>query len=86
MNKKTIMQTTLAAMVAVGLAGVTTQAVAAKAGFEKCYGVVKKAMNDCGTAKHACAGQSKVTGQGDEWIYMPKGTCDKLVNGSTKKS
>ena len=30
---------------------------AQKDGTEKCYGIAKAGQNDCGTAKHACAGQ-----------------------------
>ncbi len=38
-------------------------------------------MNDCGTAKHSCAGQGTVTGASDEWVYVAKGSCDKIVDG-----
>ena len=51
---------------------------------EKCYGVAKKGMNDCGNAKHACAAQATASGQRDEWIYVPHGVCSKIVNGTTK--
>lgn len=50
---------------------------------EKCYGVVKAAKNDCGTSKHSCAGVSKADNAPDEWVFMPKGLCDKIVGGST---
>lgn len=49
---------------------------------EKCFGVVKAGQNDCQTATHSCAGTSTKDGQGDAWIYVPAGTCDKLVGGS----
>lgn len=55
------------------------QAQAAKEGFEKCAGIVKAGKNDCGTSKHACAGQAKKDGDKEEWVYVPNGTCDKLV-------
>ena len=48
---------------------------------EKCYGIAKAGKNDCGTGKHGCAGQAKADG-GDEWVYVPKGTCEKIVGGS----
>ena len=38
--------------------------------------------NDCGTANHACAGQATVDRAADEWVYVPKGTCDKLAGGT----
>jgi uncharacterized membrane protein len=49
---------------------------------EKCYGVVKAGKNDCQTATSSCAGTAKRDGQGDSWVYVPKGTCDRLVGGS----
>jgi uncharacterized membrane protein len=49
---------------------------------EKCYGVAKAGKNDCQTANSSCAGTSKRNSQGDAWIYMPKGACEKLVGSS----
>ncbi len=57
-----------------------SQAVAAE--NEKCFGVVKAGQNDCQTATHSCAGTATKDAQGDAWIYVPAGTCDKLVGGS----
>jgi uncharacterized membrane protein len=51
-------------------------------GLEKCYDVAKAGKNDCAGAGHSCAGLSKVDGSGQEWIKVPKGTCDRLVGGS----
>lgn len=52
--------------------------------FEKCYGVVKAGKNDCQTVSNSCAGTSKKDAQADAWIYLPAGTCDRVVGGSTK--
>ena len=49
---------------------------------EKCYGIAKAGKNDCQTTNSSCAGTSKRNGQGDAWVYMPKGSCEKIVNGS----
>jgi uncharacterized membrane protein len=49
---------------------------------EKCYGIVKAGKNDCQTANSSCAGTSKRDNQGDAWLYVPKGSCDKVVGGS----
>ncbi|MGH7302885.1 MAG: BufA1 family periplasmic bufferin-type metallophore [Candidatus Rokuibacteriota bacterium] len=51
---------------------------------EKCYGIAKAGKNDCQTANSSCAGTSKRNSQGDAWIYMPAGSCDRLVGGSTQ--
>jgi uncharacterized membrane protein len=49
---------------------------------EKCYGIVKAGKNDCQTANSSCAGTSRRDSQGDAWIYVPAGTCERLVGGS----
>ncbi len=53
---------------------------------ERCYGVAKKGQNDCGTKSHSCHGHSKLDGQKDEWMYVPRGLCRKLAGGSLKSS
>lgn len=50
---------------------------------EKCYGIAKKGQNDCGTARHTCAGKAKKDNEPDEWKYVPQGTCEKM-GGSLK--
>ena len=59
-------------------------ALAAKAGFEKCEGVVKAGMNDCGTSKHSCSGQAKTDSDKEEWLYVPEGKCKKIVAATIK--
>ena len=49
---------------------------------EKCYGVSKAGKNDCQTKASSCAGTSKQNAQADAWIYVPKGACEKIVNGN----
>lgn len=51
--------------------------------FEKCYGIVKAGKNDCATNTSSCAGTAKRDNQPDSWVYVPTGTCDKIVGGST---
>jgi len=88
MNKSKILTAVIAAVVGVGLTMAAGPAAAAGAGkhkgMAKCYGVVKKGMNDCGTKTHGCAGQSKIDGAANEWIYLPKGACKKIVGASVK--
>ena len=52
--------------------------------MEKCYGIAKKGMNECGTMTHSCAGVSTEDNDPTEWIYVPAGTCKKL-GGILKK-
>jgi uncharacterized membrane protein len=49
---------------------------------EKCYGIARAGKNDCKTAAAACAGTSHTDAQDDAWIYVPVGTCEKIVGGS----
>jgi uncharacterized membrane protein len=53
------------------------------AGTEKCYGVAKAGKND-GKADPgtSCAGSSKINGQGNTWMLVLKGACEKIVGRS----
>jgi uncharacterized membrane protein len=53
-------------------------------GTEKCYGVAKAGKNDCAGPGHVCAGLAKTDGHPDEWLAVPKGTCERIVGGSLK--
>jgi uncharacterized membrane protein len=57
-------------------------AAADDANTEKCYGVAKAGKNDCAGGKHACSGQSTKDRDANEWVKLPKGTCERLVGGS----
>lgn len=80
MNKKAKFLTLMAA--GITMAATAQTALAAKK-MEKCYGVVKAEKNDCADklGKHSCASQATMDGDKNEWVYLPKGTCEKLVNG-----
>jgi uncharacterized membrane protein len=81
-SKKTL-NTLLASAVALTVAGAATAAHAQNE-KEKCYGVVKAGKNDCASASgsHSCHAQAATDGAGDEWVAVPAGLCDRLVNGS----
>ncbi|MBI3897748.1 MAG: DUF2282 domain-containing protein [Gammaproteobacteria bacterium] len=75
------------ALIAGAIAGVLSLAIslpslADEAKPEKCYSIAKAGKNDCQTASSACAGTTKKDGQKDAWLYMPKGTCEKIVGAS----
>ena len=80
---KSVISIVLTALVSTTLL-FSSAATAGKPGMEKCLGVSKAGMNDCGTAKHACAGQAKVDNDPEEWVYVPKGTCEKMAGGTVK--
>ena len=48
---------------------------------EKCAGIVKKGLNDCSANGHFCAAQGTKDNDPNEWVFLPKGTCEKLTGG-----
>lgn len=75
---------TAASILAVALIANPISAHAGKAGYEKCTGVAKAGMNDCGANGHACSGKAEADGDANEWVYLPEGTCEKIVGGKLK--
>ncbi len=51
----------------------------------KCAGIAKKGQNDCGANGHSCAGHAKVNNDPNEWVYLPKGVCEKIAGGRVLK-
>lgn len=84
-STKTIASAAIAGLIALGMTGASFAQTgpAAKPGydFEKCFGVAKAGKNDCQTANSSCAGTSALDGQKDAWVFLPKGTCEKLLGG-----
>ena len=81
MSSQARIQAAVASALVLGFAAasVSAQPVAQPKDTEKCYGVALAGKNDCGTAKHACAGQgAKVDKDPSEWKYVAKGTCEKM--------
>ncbi|HEX4781164.1 MAG TPA: DUF2282 domain-containing protein [Usitatibacter sp.] len=71
------LKTALAGILALGAA----QAALAHDGDasrEKCYGIAKAGQNDCGTARHTCAGKATSSNSPDDWKYVASGSCQKL--------
>ena len=78
------LQTVAALAVFVTGAAMIAPDVQAKEGFEKCTGIAKAGQNDCAAKGHSCAGKAKKDGDPKEWLYVPTGTCNKIVGGSVK--
>jgi uncharacterized membrane protein len=77
------LQAAIASAVAIASTCVLTPTHAAEdAAQEKCYGIVKAEMNDCQTATAGCAGSATVDRQGDAFVLVPKGLCNKIVGSS----
>ena len=78
MNKKAF----ATAVASVAVAGTIAAPAMAADDKEKCYGVVKAGKNDCATKGGSCAGTAKMDAQGDAFVVVPKGLCEKLAGGS----
>lgn len=72
----------VASALAAALSMAATPAAQAADDNEKCYGIAKAGKNDCQTATSSCAGTSKTDAQADAWIYVPAGTCEKIVGAT----
>jgi uncharacterized membrane protein len=84
MNRNALAMSALTAALAL-LSAPGASAADKPGGDEKCYGVVKAGANDCETATNSCAGTSVEDAQGDAWVLVPKGLCEKLVGGSLEQ-
>ncbi|BCK88736.1 hypothetical protein MIZ01_2542 [Sideroxyarcus emersonii] len=78
-----ILSAAIGSLLVVGLAG---NAAAADMKMEKCFGIAKAGKNDCSSNKsaHACAGQATRNNDPLDFVAVPKGTCDKIANGTTE--
>lgn len=82
MVKQQILSVAIGGLLALGLAG-NASAADKKMEMEKCYGVAKAGMNDCGgkNAGHSCAGQATKNNDTHDFVALPKGTCNKIASG-----
>ena len=83
MNMKKSLAVSSAIVAGLSMATVSMTATAGKADMEKCYGVAKAGHNDCAAGPGTtCAGSSTEDNQGNAWLFVPEGTCEKLTGGS----
>lgn len=81
MTQRLIASSTLASILALGLAQTTSaHETASESGKEKCYGIAKAGQNDCAnlSGTHSCAGQATTDKDPGEWKFVTKGTCTAL--------
>lgn len=81
-----VLHTAIAGILAVGASLTAASAWAVPdtpKNWEKCAGIAKAGMNDCGAldGSHQCAGQAKVDNDDQEWVYVPQGTCTRITGG-----
>jgi uncharacterized membrane protein len=80
-NKSALIAAAVTGLLAVGAMTLAGTAGAGEVEKEKCFGVAKAGKNDCAANGHACSGQAKKDADAGEWISLPKGTCERLLNG-----
>lgn len=84
-NQNKMIKTAIVAVLALTTVNTISAGTSAKEqNMEKCYGIVKAGMNDCQTATASCAGSAKKDKQSDAFIFVPKGSCNKIVGGVLK--
>jgi uncharacterized membrane protein len=62
-----------------------TSLYAADQDQEQCAGVIKAGKNDCATNANACHGHVEKDAAPMAWIYLPKGTCEKIAGAHLVK-
>ncbi len=87
MEKQKMLSMAIGSLLAIGLVG-NAQAADKKVEMEKCFGVAKAGMNDCASNKsaHSCAGQGTKNNDPQDFVAVPKGTCDKIAGGMLMKA
>jgi uncharacterized membrane protein len=83
-NKVRVAITSIVAMGAVSFA-VSALAADEHANEEQCAGVIKAGMNDCATSTNACHGHVTTDANEMAWIYLPKGTCERIAGAHLVK-
>lgn len=81
-NTHTLITSAMTGLFALTATTLAAPALADAKKMEKCYGIVKAGKNDCQTNTTACAGSATKDKQGDAWLYLPKGSCEKIVGAS----
>jgi uncharacterized membrane protein len=80
-NRDSLIRLAVSSLLALGATATATNALAADDNQEQCAGVVKAGKNDCATSTNACHSHATVDSSPEAWVYLPKGTCERLVGG-----
>ena len=80
-HRTTLLRLALSGAFALSAAASAAPQSAASGDKEQCAGIVKAGKNDCATSTNDCHSHATVDSSPEAWIYVPKGTCDKIVGG-----
>jgi uncharacterized membrane protein len=78
-NRSDWIELAILGVIAAGSFVLVQTADAADAEQEQCAGVIKAGKNDCATSHNACHSHVETDGDPEAWIYLPKGTCEKIA-------
>lgn len=78
MKNTTVIHAAIAGIFALGPGG-NAAAAEDHSKDEKCAGVIKAGRNDCATSTNACHGHVTTDAHPEAWIWVPKGTCARIV-------
>jgi uncharacterized membrane protein len=81
MKHDSILKAAITSVLAFSGMVVAGSALAANDGKEQCAGIAKAGQNDCATSTNACHGHATADQTAEAWIYLPKGTCDRIAGG-----
>lgn len=84
MNHSNLLRAAMTSLLALGAASAATSAIADHH-QEQCAGVIKAGKNDCATSTNACHGHVTSDSNPEAWIYVPTGTCEKIVGARVVK-
>jgi uncharacterized membrane protein len=84
-NRNSLYLFAVSSAFAVAGAATSNVAVAAEGDMEQCAGIIKAGKNDCATSTNQCHGHVEQDGSREAWIYLPKGTCERLAGARVVK-
>lgn len=86
MKNDGLLKLAVSGLVAAGAMASSTHVLAAdEPQMEQCAGIIKAGKNDCATSTNACHGHVTTDANPEAWIYLPAGTCDRLVGARVVK-
>jgi uncharacterized membrane protein len=85
MKNSNLLHAAMTSLLAVGAASVAMSVSAEEAKQEQCAGVIKAGKNDCATSTNACHGHVSTDSDPEAWIYVPVGTCERIVGAHVVK-
>ena len=80
-NRNSLLYLALSGAVALASTSAYGASPAGSGDKEQCAGIVKAGKNDCATTTNDCHSHATVDASPEAWIYVPRGTCDKIVGG-----